>query len=74
MCVWLFSAVCGMLISFVQFPTLFFYRSETLGKELGLYQRPEFLFGQLSMEAIRACRLVVDTGMHAKGWTLQQAL
>jgi Bacterial protein of unknown function (DUF885) len=39
-----------------------------------LYERPEFLFGQLSMEAIRACRLVVDTGMHAKGWTLQQAL
>lgn len=48
--------------------------SETLGKELGLYTRPSDQFGQLSMEAIRCCRLVVDTGMHAFGWTQERAV
>ncbi|KAL3922841.1 MAG: hypothetical protein SGILL_001985 [Bacillariaceae sp.] len=48
--------------------------SETLGKELGLYKHPTDQFGQLSMEAIRCCRLVVDTGMHAMGWSLEQAV
>lgn len=48
--------------------------SETLGKELGLYEHPTDQFGQLSMEAIRCCRLVVDTGMHALGWTQEQAV
>jgi uncharacterized protein (DUF885 family) len=48
--------------------------SETLGKELGLYERNSDLMGQLSMEALRSCRLVVDTGMHALGWTREQAL
>ncbi|KAG7342392.1 DUF885 domain containing protein [Nitzschia inconspicua] len=48
--------------------------SETLGKELGLYNHPTDQFGQLSMEAIRCCRLVVDTGMHALGWTQEQAV
>lgn len=48
--------------------------SETLGEELGLYKRPVDKFGQLSHEAIRSCRLVVDTGMHALGWTFDQAL
>jgi uncharacterized protein (DUF885 family) len=47
---------------------------ETLGQELGLYKEPTDKFGQLSMEAIRSCRLVVDTGMHALGWTLEQAV
>ncbi|CAB9530092.1 Bacterial protein of unknown function (DUF885) [Seminavis robusta] len=47
---------------------------ETLGEELGLYQRPSDRMGQLSMEALRSCRLVVDTGMHALGWTKDQAL
>jgi len=48
--------------------------SETLGKELGLYERPTDEFGQLSMEAIRCCRLVVDTGMHALGWSQEKAV
>jgi hypothetical protein len=48
--------------------------SETLGKELGLYNHNSDVMGQLSMEALRSCRLVVDTGMHALGWTKEQAL
>ena len=48
--------------------------SETLGKELGLYELPEDRMGQLSMEALRSCRLVVDTGMHALGWSRDEAL
>ncbi|CAJ1959813.1 unnamed protein product [Cylindrotheca closterium] len=48
--------------------------SETLGHELGLYKKPTDKFGQLSMEAIRSCRLVVDTGMHALGWSQEQAV
>lgn len=46
---------------------------ETLGKELGLYNKSSDLMGQLSMEALRASRLVVDTGMHAFGWSLEKA-
>lgn len=51
-----------------------FLSKETLGKELGLYEHPTDQFGQLSMEAIRCCRLVVDTGMHALGWSQEQAV
>lgn len=47
---------------------------ETLGEELDLYKKPSDRMGQLSMEALRSCRLVVDTGMHALGWTADQAL
>ena len=47
---------------------------ETLGEELNVYKKPSDRMGQLSMEALRSCRLVVDTGMHALNWTADQAL
>lgn len=47
--------------------------SEYLAKEMGAYQDPYSDFGRLSSELWRAIRLVVDTGLHAKGWTEQQA-
>jgi len=48
--------------------------AEQLGKEVGFYQDPVSDYGRLSSELFRAVRLVVDTGIHAKGWTREQVV
>ena len=48
--------------------------TEALGKEMGMYKNPYQYFGMLVAEMHRAVRLVVDTGLHSKGWTREQAI
>ena len=48
--------------------------TEKLGKEMGIYETPYEDFGRLTYEMWRACRLVIDTGLHHEGWTRDQAL
>ena len=48
--------------------------AEKLGLEMGCYHTPYQHFGRLTYEMWRACRLVIDTGMHAMEWTREQAL
>ena len=48
--------------------------AESLGAQLGVYRDPADHFGQLASERFRAVRLVVDTGLHAMGWTREQAI
>ncbi|MGH8203978.1 MAG: DUF885 domain-containing protein, partial [Steroidobacteraceae bacterium] len=48
--------------------------AESLGKDLGVYTDPYSYFGYLQNELWRAIRLVVDTGLHSKGWTREQVI
>jgi len=48
--------------------------TERLADEMGLYSTPMDRLGMLSADSMRACRLVVDTGMHALGWSRRQAI
>ncbi len=48
--------------------------AESLGVEMGLYDNPYQRFGALDLEMLRAARLVIDTGLHAKGWSREQSI
>ena len=61
-------------VSFTAFTEGWGLYSERLGIDMGIYDTPEKDMGRLSYEMWRACRLVVDTGIHAKGWTKARAV
>lgn len=61
-------------VSFTAFTEGWGLYSEYLPKEMGFYQDPYSDFGRLAMELWRACRLVVDTGIHAKKWSREEAI
>ncbi len=69
-----FDTVFRTIVSYTAYAEGWALYCEQIPKEIGFYQDPYSDFGRLSMELWRACRLVVDTGIHFKKWTRQEAI